>query len=143
MNKKRLLDDCYRTEGGKQIEKTKTKHIIEIIQNDTYERTPQHEILQCTKQETKTLIIARFGMLECGANFKGTLREFCDTCKQTDDESHRLNYCPKFKELNRYDSTDKVDFANIFSNDINTLKQIIYEIERVWNVKTAHGTMKK
>ena len=143
MNKRRLLDECHKNENGKRTPKTKTKHIIKTIESDAYSRAPQQEIMNCTRQETKTIIIARFGMLECGTNFKGTLKEMCNMCNVTDDESHRINFCPKYKDFNRCDSDNKVDFNDIHSTDINILKQIINEIERVWNVRTAHGTANK
>ena len=82
-------------------------------------------------------------MLECGKNFKGTLSETCNRCNVLDDENHRLNVCPKFKQVNRCDHNDKVIFNNVYSNDISVIRSIIPEIDRVWNVKTAHGTMRK
>ena len=59
------------------------------------------------------------------------------------DENHRLNYCIRFRETNLYDTDEKVDFSEIFSTDINTLRNILPKIEGVWNVKNAHGTMVK
>ena len=140
-NRRRLLEDCYKTIQEEKTEKTKTKHIIDIINDETYVRLINQELLKCTKQQTKTLIIARFKMLECGMNFKGTMKELCGVCKTVDDENHRLNYCIRFKDKNRYDSATKLNFADVYSNDINILKNIISHIERLWNVKTAHGTI--
>ena len=42
LNRKRLIDDCYKTENGTSIEKTKTKHIINHI-NDPHYRKPSPE----------------------------------------------------------------------------------------------------
>ena len=97
----------------------------------------------CTKQETKTLIIARFGMLECGYNFKAGMSEECNQCSVLDNEDHRLNYCVKFKGFNYCNSSEKVNFEDIYSNDMPTLRKTIPLIERVWNTKCAHGTMNK
>ena len=44
--------------------------------------------MSLTKRETKMLIIARFGMLECGKNFKGTMNEICLNCNTRDTEEH-------------------------------------------------------
>ena len=81
-------------------------------------------------------------MLECGKNFKGSLKETCAHCNVLDDESHRLNYCEKLKEINLFDSNNgKVDFRDVFSSDVKVLRNIIPHIEKVWNVKTAHGNI--
>ena len=143
MNTKRLYQDCHKTESGTQVPKTKTAHIVPSLSYDTYRRKLQDDIIQCTKYETKAIIIARFGMLECGWNYKGSIPETCAQCNQIDDENHRLNYCIRFRETNLYDTDEKVDFSEIFSTDINTLRNILPKIEGVWNMKNAHGTMVK
>ena len=80
-------------------------------------------------------------MLECGKNFKGKLPEICNTCNVVDDENHRLNFCSKFKETNFYDCVEKEDFTKIYSHDVNVLRDILPKIQKVWNTKTARGTM--
>ena len=132
-----------KNENGTQIPKRKTAHIIEKLSSEEYRRKPQEEIMLSTKQETKTLIIARFGMLECGRNFKGSMNEMCTYCDSPDDENHRLNHCIKYRTLNNYDSDVKLPFENVFSNDISILREIISKIETVWNTRCAHGTMNK
>ena len=79
-NRDRLLEECHTKENGTLVMKSKTAHIIDKIENPSYQRKPLNEIVQLTKQETKTLIISRFRMLECGKSFKGTMKEICDTC---------------------------------------------------------------
>ena len=86
-------------------------------------------------------MIARFHMLETGTNYKGTLDEICKECKTKDDENHRLNYCKKYRLNNLYSNTLKADFNDIYSKDINVLRPIIAQIEKVWNTKNANGTM--
>ena len=140
-NKRKLIDDCHKKENDISVPKTKTAHIIEKIQNDTYVRTLRPEYKTLTKNETKALIISRFKMLECGRNFKGSMNEICRECNCTDDENHRMNYCIKYKSNNFYDSDDKVDLNDIFSTDADVLRNIIAKINLVWNVKTAHGSM--
>ena len=109
--------------------------------NQQYVREPEKEILQMTKKEAKTIIIARYGMLECGKNFKGTAQTICEMCNVLDDESHRLNNCIKWKERNLFDSDEKVNFNDVYSNDIRIVRNIIPLIQSLWNVKNAHGTM--
>ena len=115
---------------------------MEYLLADGYQRTPRDEIMLCDKHETKKLIIARFGMLECGSNFKGSLKELCSHC-DLDNENHRLNDCMKFRESNYYDNDEKVQFEKVYSNDMETIKDIIPKIEKTWNTKRAHGTMNK
>ena len=126
-----------------KVKKTKTKHIVEKITSDAYEMGPCQVAIKCTKQETTTLTIARFHMLECGTNLKGTMREVCNVCSVTDNENHRLNHCKKFKTTNRYLNREKINFDDIYSCDINVVKRAIKAIEQVWNTKSAHGTMHK
>ena len=138
----RLLDDCHKIVNGIQVPKTKTAHVIKDLKKDTYTRKAREDILLCTKREAKTLIIARFGMLECGRNFKGTAMEICSACKEIDNENHRLNHCPKFKSVNNYDAAEKFNFDDVYSNDACTFKQAIEAIDKVWNTRSAHGTMR-
>ena len=80
-------------------------------------------------------------MLECGKNFKGSMKSECDLCKCLDDEEHRLNYCQKYNDVNFSKHLDKMPFANIFVDDIDTLRMMIDRIISVWNVKTGKGSM--
>ena len=80
-------------------------------------------------------------MLECGNNYKGTMKQICETCNCVDDESHRLNVCIKWRGKNLFDSNEKIDFNDIYSNDANVLRNIIPHIQKLWNMKNAHGTM--
>ena len=80
-------------------------------------------------------------MLVCGKNFKGTNSEICNTCNIYDDEGHRLNHCSNFRTKNNCDANTKTDFTTVFSDDIGTLRKIIAEISKVWNVLNANGTM--
>ena len=93
------------------------------------------------KQDTRTLIIARYGMLECGTNYKGTMSDTCSHCCCKDNEEHRLNNCPKYDYSNYSNTSDQIKFDTVFSNDINDLKTIITRISNVWNVETGHGSI--
>ena len=117
--------------------------MIEKLNKDDYKRQPENEIMKMTKLEAKTVITARYGMLECGKNHKGTLSLKCTTCDVIDDENHRLNECPKWQSRNIQNSNEyeRIDFNKIFSNDICILREIIPAIQNLWNVKSAHGTM--
>ena len=121
--------------------KTETAHIVDQLTKQDYKRQLQKEFTLCTRQETKTIMIARFHMLETGTNFKGTMSVVCRECKVNDDENHRLNYCKKYQSINLYNETQKVDFNHIYSNDIEVVRSINEPIEKVWNTRNANGTM--
>ena len=140
-NKARLLDECHKKVDGQRIRKTKTSSIVDLISADTYTRGPSPELQSLTKQETKTIIISRFGMLECGTNFKNSSSTVCPVCKTSDNENHRLNHCVRFKTTNYFDHVEKVNFDDIYSTDVNVLKNIIAKIDKVWNTRNAHGSM--
>ena len=69
----RLRDQCFKIVDGKLEPKTKTSSIIPVISTDKYKRQAQTTILKTSKQETRTIMIARYGLLECGKNFKGNM----------------------------------------------------------------------
>ena len=91
----------------------------------------------------KQMLLARCGMFECGKNFKGSIPEICRGCGEEDDESHRLNRCGTWKHLNLSETVDKVDFGEIYSNDINILLPVIKSIQRVWELHVGNGSMKR
>ena len=140
-NTERLIQDCHKIENGESKRKTKTAHIVDQIKHQSYKRTPSEELIKCTKLETKTILLGRFGMLECGTNFKGSNNTICDFCDVYDNEKHRLNYCRKFRTTNYCESDTKIDFDLVFSTDIDTLRKIIPQISQVWNTRNAYGTM--
>ena len=94
-----------------------------------------------TRQETKTILMARFGMLDCGANYKSTKSLQCTTCNLLDNEDHRLNTCKSWHETNFYNEIEKIPFESVYSSDTTVLRNIIPKIEQVWNTRTAHGSM--
>ena len=140
-NKARLFEACHKMEDGRKIRKTKTAHIVDPLSADTYTRKPVSELQHLTKQETKTLIIARYKMLECGVNFRNSKSIICSTCKKTGNEDHILNHCIRYRDINCCDNEEKVNFSDVYSADIDVLKKTIDKIEKVWNTRNAHGTI--
>ena len=140
-NKERLHEECHETTNGIKKEKTKTASMTKQLADPSYKREPRPEIQKTTKHEAKTIIIARYGMLQCGKNYQGTMNKTCDKCNCIDDENHRLNYCVKWKDRNYHNETGKVDFKLIYSNEIAVLRSILPSIEKLWNTRNANGTM--
>ena len=142
MNKQRILDDLHKKENGLNTPKTKTLTIVNKIKDREYSRKPEPEILLTTKHEAKTIVIARYGMLVCGVNFKGTMPSNCGACCVKDDENHRMNICPKWKDPQK-ETTENLDFKDVYSNNIETIRPIISVINHTWNTKTSNGTMRE
>ena len=140
-NTQRLINECHKKEGDSLVPKSKTKNILPLLKSDSYIREPRKELSRLSKQETKTLIIARFGMLECGANYKGKYPEICTLCNRRDDENHRLNECPKFETTNFFNSDEKVDFHSLYSDNVDAILKILPSLSCIWNTKNAHGTV--
>ena len=140
MNKERLLQDLHKKENGTDIPKTKTKSIISKITREGYVRSPEPMILRSTKYEAKTILIARYGMLDCGVNFKGTMRPICVTCNTRDNEDHRLNECPKWGGAVE-NEVEKINFEDIYSDDIDKIRAVIKKLTKIWNTKNANGSM--
>ena len=69
MNRKRLKEECYKKERGEMRQKTKTRTIIEEIDATDYERKPIDISNYGSVLTTRALIMGRYGMLNCGANF--------------------------------------------------------------------------
>ena len=144
INKDKMIKSCVTEINGETKVNTKTKRIHEHLTTaGTYERRPPKEIISGTKQKTKTIILSRYGMLECGSNFKGTMSQICRSCGTTDNETHRLNECSIYRDTNRVNHHIKSNFEHIYSDDNDTLDSIIKDIDKVWEFRYANGRMKK
>lgn len=113
------------------------------LTTEVYTSKPLVELLTRNKQKTKTIILARHGMLECGANFKGTMIDICQQCNMYNDETHRPKTCLKWNDRNSVNRKVALDFNDLFSCDSNVLNDVIDGIEHVWELKYANGRMKK
>lgn len=140
-NRQKLLDESHKKEGDMIVPKRKTQSIVRLLENTNYSRAPINEILSLSKNDCKTLIISRFGMLECGANYKGTSSGDCLICDRVDDEEHRLNHCVKYRDTNFYDEEEKTPFKNIYSDNCSVVRVILKKIQTVWNTHTGGGSM--
>ena len=142
-NRLKLLDSCIQHGSVDEKIKTKTAYVYNNVSNDTNSHEILPEILLLNRVDTKTVIVARSGMLECGKNFKGTLPETCRECGEEDSESHRLNRCVTWRHLNYLETGKEVDFDDIYSDERSKLSQIIPSIQRVWEIHYGNGSMKK
>ena len=140
-HQKRLKISCTETTTSGEKVRTKTRFVHECLARPSYVRKPEPELMMQNKQRTRTIILARSGMLECGQNFKGTMPEQCTTCNVKDDENHRMNECKRWIETNNCSSTHKIDFEDVYCTDTEVLNRVVNEIERVWDMKYTGGRM--
>ena len=134
---------CEQRSLNEEKIKTKTTYVYNDINNGTFSNEALPEIMSSNKVDTKTIILARCGMLECGKNFKGTVPEICRKCGEEDDESHRLNRCVLWKHLNFSETAEKIDFGTIYDNDYEKLSPVIKSIQNVWEMHCGSGSMRK
>ena len=91
--------------------KTKTKSIIDKLDHPQYKREPNKFLVQNNNLAARTMIMGRYGMLQCAANFKGSYGvKLCKTCNVIDDEPHRGNQCIVWEGINRYGKEEKIKF---------------------------------
>lgn len=142
-NRQILLEDCFKRVAGGETEKTKTKSIVPLLQDELYIRKPVYAICFLDKLRAKTVIMARFGMLACKNNYRHQYgSQMCEVCKTVDDEQHRINMCVIWRTVNRYDSNDKVDFADVYRDECDILFDISTVILSVWNLQNGKNEIR-
>ena len=131
-----LLEECHASGNGARKEKTKTKSIIYELENDNNVTDDLNPVMKLDRKFAKCIIMSRYGMLKCGKNFKtGLGSDVCLECGVTDDESHCINHCKKWKNVNGYNREEKIDFEMVYSGDIEKLKTISSEIMKMWMIE--------
>ena len=140
LNKKKILDLCM----CKGKVRTKTKEITRIIENGTYQRGYNHNALfELPRHSVKTILMARYGMLDCAANYHGRYRtKLCEECGVTDNEDHRINSCRKWENVNLYGTEYNINFDIVFSNNIDELRQMSGCLNCIWNLENGRNEMK-
>ena len=109
-NIEKLKSECWSTRNGTGKEKTKSKPILNQLNDDNYRRTNDVTLMKMNKLKAKAIIMLRYGMLDCAANYENKYKsKKCNNCHTLDDVSHRINFCEKWKQINFFDSEIKID----------------------------------
>ena len=138
-HKEKLIDLCLARNG----EKTKTKNLLEKLRSDSYSRRPIMQVLKKSRYLCRVQIMSMFGMLDCAKNFKmGHGGINCNFCKVMDDENHQINYCPKYKKRNLYNSSIKFDFSLINSDEDEIIEQVLEVVCELWDLGKGKNTMR-
>ena len=93
--------------------------------------------------QTKALLMARSGMLECAKNYRNKYKStICNRCKTEDNEKHRLNNCILYRDLNNYDRLEKFDYNLVYSDQAEELRMAAEAILDVWDLANGRNTMR-
>ena len=124
--KERLEQECKKENGEV---KEKTRHVLEQLQDPSYSRKPC-QVLRLSRSKARIILIARYGMLDCAANYSHSYKsKQCEVCEVLDDENHRLNGCGQLKGAEEW-----TDFNQVYSEDLNTLKRMSGQIAQAWGL---------
>ena len=137
--REKLIEMCITRNG----DGSKTKDLLTILRDDGYVRRPLLAILNKSSYLCRAQIMSLYGMLDCGKNFKTGYRgENCRLCNVLDDENHRIDYCKKYKNMNLFFSSTKVDFESIHSGKEEVSKRVLKAVCSIWNLQNGKNTMR-
>ena len=143
-NIERLKNDCYIKERGDCRPKTKTKTILKYLDDPDYKRKPLEVMNYGPVLVTRAVIMGCYGMLNCKANFSGgSGNKNCTTCCVLDDENHRINHCIRYKEVNLYEQRDKIDFSQIYSDNLANVIRVVEIILKLWDLGYGKNMMRQ
>ena len=141
-NREKLKEELFTKSRGQVKEKTKTKSLLKIIDDSSYIRRPI-EHMDKDVLVARALIMGRFGMLQCGANFEMSYGgKECKECKVTDDECHRINSCKKFESVNLCKSAEKLNYDLIYSDEISECMKVVERILMMWDLVNGKNVMR-
>ena len=99
--------------------------------------------MNLTRLQTKAIIMARSGMLDCATNFKNKYRStICKECTKIDNENHRINECKKYSSINNHNRAEKFDFSIVFSDTVEELQTAAQVINMIWDLANGKNTMR-
>ena len=95
------------------------------------------------KLVARAYIMARYGMLQCAANFScGYGTKTCRECDTIDDENHRINHCKLWYKNNLSLSVEKIDFTDVYSEDRNKSLKVIERVLMMWDLGNGKNAMR-
>ena len=82
-------------------------------------------------------------MLKCANNFSvGHGTKTCDICGVLDNESHRINDCTKWRDVNVHTSGQKINYDDIYSDDTDKCWAIVSIILSMWDLENGRNEMR-
>ena len=87
--------------------------------------------------------MGKFGMLQCAANFERSYGgKNCKVCGTVDDESHRINDCKIWENINLYHKDEILNFEHIYSEDTEQSLKVVERILMMWDLGNGRNTMR-
>ena len=74
---------------------------------------------------------------------KGYGTKNCDICGVVDDESHRINWCQKWGDVNRYHNDEKVAFDDIYSGDVEKCLSVVNSVLSIWYLRNGKNEIRR
>ena len=144
INVEKLKEECETKNRGESKEKTKTKFVIERLNNIDYSRRPDSFILtNPSLTYTRAIIMGRFGMLKCANNYSnGHGTKMCNVCNVIDDEDHRINDCKKWQTINMSSNSQRVPFTDIYHDEYDRCLNVVKVILSMWDLENGKNEMK-
>ena len=142
MNRNKLREDLFTRSRGEDKQKTKTKSILDQINDPSFTRQPTEFLNQCVLVG-RAVIMGRYGMLDCAANFEKKYGgKQCKACDVTDSESHRINSCKVYESINLYDTSESIDFDLIYSKETVNCMKVVEKIITMWDLVNGKNAMR-
>ena len=145
MNVRKLREECETKSRGETKQKTKTKFVIDSVNDGDYSRGPDKYILRNHSiTHTRALIMGRYGMLKCANNFSnGHGTKLCDRCKVIDNEDHRINDCTKWEGVNLVDKSRGITLDDIYFDDYDRCLAVVETIHSLWDLENGKNEMRR
>ena len=144
VNRQKIRDECEVRSRGEVKQKTKTKCIDAIINDDHYKRKPDEFLVGHTPLiHAKAYIMGKYGMLDCANNYANMHGgKQCRQCEAIDNESHRINDCKRYENINRRTSAEKINFDDIYSDDIDKVRNVVRCILSMWDLERGKNVIR-
>ena len=141
----RLKQECLSKNRNETKQKTKTKYLETVLNDENYKREPSPLIHQNQKLiTTRALIMGRAGMLQCANNFSTKYKtKNCSDCGVIDGESHRINECTRWQTINLSANYERIDFNDIYSDEAVKCRAVLEKIKGIWDLVNGRNDMRK
>ena len=142
-NREKILGECFKKERGSSQIKTKTRRLVQTLENESLTREPQPFMIKNNKLIARAYIMGQYGMLQCAANFSnGYGGKNCQSCSVEDNESHRMNHCPEWSNINLANSNENIDYESIYSENVEDSMKVVRKIIELWDLGNNRNCMR-
>ena len=88
--------------------------------------------------------MGKYGMLDCANNYASKHGgKTCRECDAIDDESHRINHCKRYENINWRSNTEKIRYEDIHCSDTEKVMAVIHVILSMWDLERGKNEIRK